>query len=327
MASQALQQRVNALWYGNNKLAYLLTPLSCLFSAALSIRKHKQTSQQIQFNVPIIIVGNVTVGGTGKTPMVVALVEALKKLDYRVGIASRGYQGNATQATLVNKQHSSTDVGDEPLLIQRKTQVHVMVGTDRVAVIQTLINDYQCDLIICDDGLQDYRFKRDVEIVMVDGERIFGNQLLLPAGPLREPVERIQQADFVVSTGKTVPAISSDSMKLQIHHAYDMNDKLNVQPLSQWQGQSVHALAAIGHPQRFFNALKAKGINIIEHEYQDHASLKHADVVFSDQLPVLMTEKDAVKCQSYNLTNTWVVALETELPKDFITRVVERIKM
>ncbi len=327
MASQALQQRVNALWYGNNKLAYLLAPLSCLFAAVSSIRKHKQTSQQIQFNVPIIIVGNVTVGGTGKTPMVVALIEALKKLDYKVGVASRGYQGNATQVTLVSKQHSSTDVGDEPLLIHHKTQAHVMVGSDRVEVIQTLINDHQCDLIICDDGLQDYRFKHDVEIIMVDGERVFGNQLLLPAGPLREPVERIQHADFVVPTGKTIPAISSDSMKLDIQHVYDINDKSNMQPLSQWQGQSVHALAAIGNPQRFFNALKAKGVNIIEHEYPDHASLKHTDVVFSDQLPVLMTEKDAVKCQSYNLTNTWVVPLETELPEDFIRRVVERVNM
>ena len=311
MNDGALHRYINTLWYGDDKLAYALTPLSCLFAAVSFIRKHKQQAKQIQFSAPIIVVGNITVGGTGKTPMVETLVKMFQENGYKVGVASRGYHGNADKPTLINQHHTANDVGDEPLLIYQKTQAHVIVGSDRLYVINELINNHQCDMVICDDGLQDYRFKHTIEIIMVDGERVFGNRQLLPAGPLRESIDRIQQADFVVATTKAIPAISSDCMKLNICDAVNMLNDETV-PLNQWKGKTVHAIAGIGNPQRFFNALKAKGLHVIEHEFADHASLEREDVIFSDQNSVFMTEKDAIKCSRYNLPDTWSVPGHTE---------------
>lgn len=323
MANSALHKYANSLWYGESKLAYLLSPFSAIFYVLSLIRKYKQRSSQIQFGVPVIIVGNITVGGTGKTPMVIALVTELLNRDYRVGVASRGYQGDTKSATLLNNSHSPTEVGDEPLLIFQRTQASVMVGPNRVEVIQSLISDHQCDVIICDDGLQDYRFKHDIEIIMVDGERIFGNQMLLPAGPLRESIKRLQSANFIVGTSKVIPAISSDCMKLHMETAVDIHNHAITKDLAEWRNETVHAVAGIGNPQRFFNALKAMGLNVIEHAYPDHILLSREDVSFSDQLSVLMTEKDAVKCQQYNLNNTWYIPVNTELPNGFIGRVLK----
>lgn len=326
MANHSLHHYVNNLWYGNNKLAYLLSPLSGLFGIVAGLRKRKQLSKQLKFPVPVIVVGNITVGGTGKTPMVSSLAIELQNRGFKVGVASRGYHGNTYQPTLLNKKHTAEQVGDEPLLILQKTNANIMVGSDRVKVINSLIEQCQCDVVICDDGLQDYRFRHDIEIVMVDGERVFGNQKLLPAGPLRERVARIQQADFIVATGEPIPAISSDCMKLSIQHAVDLADSENFQPLTKWQGQCVHVVAGISNPQRFFSALRDYAIELIEHEFPDHAALSNKDVVFPDQIPVFMSEKDAVKCRQYYLTNTWVVPLYAELPNEFIVRVIARLQ-
>lgn len=325
MTKKSLHHTINQLWYGENKSAYLFLPLSGIFSLASLIRKRKQQTKQIKFAHPVIVVGNITVGGTGKTPMVIVLANELQQHGYKVGVASRGYKSQASSPVLITEQHAVEEVGDEPLLIFHNTQTHVMVGNDRVSVIQTLMDEHHCDVVICDDGLQDYRFKHNVEIIMVDGERVFGNQQLLPAGPLREPVIRIQQADFIVASSKVVPAISSDSMKLNISEAINLTTGDSAS-LSQWHGSTVHAVAGIGNPQRFFNALRDQGLNVIEHEYPDHAHLNKQDLLFSDQKPVLMTEKDAVKCRHYHLNNTWYVPVQAVLPQDFITRVIEKLK-
>ena len=187
-----------------------------MFAALAKARRRKQNSSKINFSVPIIVVGNITVGGTGKTPMVTALVNYLQQQGYKLGVASRGYGGQATQPTLVESSQSADYIGDEPLMIFNNTKATVMVGQNRLEVIQRLINAHQCDVIICDDGMQDYRFEHDIEIIMVDGERVFGNHKRLPAGPLREPISRLQKANFVVATSKAVPAVSGDCMKLQL---------------------------------------------------------------------------------------------------------------
>ena len=321
-----IHQWVNSMWYGQNKMSYVFLPLSGVFSTAAKVRQWKQTQSKIKFSVPVIIVGNITVGGTGKTPMVTALVKELQQLGYQPGVASRGYGGQFTQATLVKQSHSAEEVGDEPLLIFHHTQASVMVGQNRVNNIEALINTHHCDVIVCDDGLQDYRFTHDVEIIMVDGDRAFGNHKLLPAGPLREPISRLQQADFVIATSKVVPAVSSDCMKLQLSDCVQLTNPANIRALNDFQGQSVHAIAGIGHPARFFNHLKSLGLNVTEHPYPDHARYNESDFSFSDQNPILMTEKDAVKCKQLSLENAWYVPVQALLPDNFMTRVNQLLR-
>lgn len=324
MSKQSLHQVVNQLWYGNNKLWYLLSPLSSLFNVVASIRKTRQLKQQFVFTKPIIIVGNITVGGTGKTPMVVALVNELKNKGFNVGVASRGYKSTASKPLLINQSHRVEEVGDEPILIYNNTDSHVMVGSDRLEVIRTLIEGHQCDLVICDDGLQDYRFKHDVEIIMVDGERGFGNQQLLPAGPLRENMQRLQSADFVVTTTKVIPAVSSDCMKLDMELVINLVSG-DAESLTIWQDRTVHAVAAIGNPQRFFNALRMIGLKVHEHEYPDHAGLQKHDIIFDDDYPVVMTEKDAVKCIRFNVNNAWYIPIKAIMPNDLVNRIVAKL--
>ena len=312
---------VNSAWYGQSKLSYLLLPLSGVFSVAAKIRQWKQSHSKVKFPVPIIVVGNITVGGTGKTPMVTTLVKNFQQQGLKPGVASRGYGGQVTQTTLVETSHSADHVGDEPLMIFNNTQATVMVGKNRLDVIESLLIDHQCNVIICDDGMQDYRFEHDVEIIMVDGERAFGNYKLLPAGPLREPISRLQKADFVVATSKVIPAVSGDCMKLQLNECMQLNNPENKCLLTDFQGQVVHAVAGIGNPNRFFNNLISLGLEVIEHAYPDHAHYELRDFSFSDQNPILMTEKDAVKCQKLALDNAWYVPVQAILPDNFMSRV------
>ncbi len=318
---QCSHQWVNSVWYGQNKLANLLLPLSGIFAVSAQARQWKQKKSKINFSVPVIVVGNITVGGTGKTPMVTSLVSELRQQGYQPGIASRGYGGQARQPTLVNQSHNAEQVGDEPLMIFNRTQAIVVVGQNRLDVISELINTHQCDVIVCDDGMQDYRFEHDIEIIMVDGDRVFGNHKRLPAGPLREPVSRLQQANFVVATTKPVPAVSKDCMKLQLNECVQLTNPDNKCSLDEFKGQSVHAVAGIGNPDRFFNSLASLGLKVIKHPYPDHTRYKSADFSFSDQNPILMTEKDAVKCSQLSLDNAWYVPVQAILPDDFMVRV------
>jgi tetraacyldisaccharide 4'-kinase len=319
-AKQRTHDWVNSVWYGQSQLSNLLLPLSGVFAVAAKVRQWQQSKSNVKFSVPVIIVGNITVGGTGKTPMVTTLVNELTQLGYTPGVASRGYGGQAKQPTLVNHSHNAEQVGDEPLLIFSNTQAKVVVGQNRLDVIKELINSQCCDVIICDDGLQDYRFQHDIEIIMVDGDRAFGNYKLLPAGPLREPVSRLQKAHFVVATSKPVPAVSGDCMKLQLAECVQLTNPKNICSLDQFKGQLVHAVAGIGNPDRFFRSLTSLGINVIKHPFPDHAHYEMSDFSFSDQNPILMTHKDAVKCSPLSLDNAWYVPVQTLLPKDFMSR-------
>jgi tetraacyldisaccharide 4'-kinase len=317
---QRTHQWVNSIWYDQNKLSNLLLPLSGVFAFAAKTRRWKQGKSKIKFSEPVIVVGNITVGGTGKTPMVITLVRELQQQDYKVGVASRGYGGQASQPTLVNRSHDAEHVGDEPLLIFHNTQATVMVGQNRLDVIKELINMHHCDLIVCDDGLQDYRFQHDIEIIMVDGDRAFGNHKLLPAGPLREPLSRLQKASFVVAISKSVPAVSADCMKLLLTECVQVSNPKNKRSIDQFKGQLVHAVAGIANPRRFFSSLASLGIRIIEHPFPDHAHYEISDFSFSDQNPILMTQKDAVKCNQLSLENAWYVPVQTILPDSFMPR-------
>ena len=318
------QQWINRVWYERSIFSWFLLPLSGLYAVIIYFRKKAYVSipgWQKRFSRPVIVVGNITVGGTGKTPMVIFLCQELKRLGYKPGVASRGYGGGTKSATLVNDSHDATRVGDEPVLIFRRTQVPVMVGSNRVEVINDLIQNQRCDVVICDDGLQDYRIIPQVEILMVDGNRRFGNKRLLPAGPLRENLNRIFECNFCVVTGRSIPEISGDDMRYQTHELRALNEPDKTLPLGSLHEKTVHAVAGIANPQRFFDLLTAHGINTINHACADHAHFSRNDLQFPDNYPVLITEKDAVKCSGIDLDNVWYLPVSAQLPDTFITRV------
>ena len=324
-----LHQWVNNLWYTDNKLALIFLPLSGVFFLLSSLRQLIQKyfpGQCIKFSVPVIIVGNITVGGAGKTPMVIHLAKELSTLGYRVGVSSRGYGRQDKHTLVVTEAHSSIDVGDEPLLILANTQSSVVVGNNRKENIHKLIDVCDCNVVICDDGLQDYRFEHDVEIIMIDGQRLFGNGYLLPAGPLRESVQRLNSSDFNVVTTKQLPSVSADFMLLQCNVAKKLGNTDKFIELSSMSGKKVHAIAGIANPDRFFSMLEVFGIELIRHPMPDHYDYSVSDLEFNDDLPIFMTEKDAVKCQHISSSNCWFIPIETTLSDTFITRVHDIIK-
>lgn len=320
---------INRVWYGRSLISTLLLPLSGLYWVIILLRQVFYNSflfNKKQFEHPVIVVGNITVGGAGKTPMVIYLCNELRKHGYKPGIASRGYGGNISAATLVQKTHNAVQVGDEPVLIFNRTNVPVMVGANRVEVINTLLNIHHCDLVICDDGLQDYRFNHDVEILMIDGDRQFGNQRLLPAGPLREPLSRLAKCDLRVVTAKPVLSLSKDTMQYEVLEIVMVGHPDEKMSLDALRGQTVHAVAGIANPKRFFDLLQSHGLQVIEHAYEDHAVFSSGDLQFPDDYSVLITEKDAVKCSTLELENVWYLPVTAQLPGTFIPRVQQLIR-
>ncbi len=265
--------------------------------------------------VPVVVVGNITVGGTGKTPLVIALADALRERGFRPGVVSRGYGGTLRAPTLLDDRPDPAVVGDEPSLIRRRTRVPVAVGRSRGAAA-ALLPVRGVDVIIADDGLQNLSFARDVEICVVDGERRFGNARLLPAGPLREPLTRLASCAFVVCNGGDARA-GETPMHLHGDIAVALAGPVASRPLASFAGQRVHALAGIGNPARFFASLRRHGIEIIEHALPDHHALRPADLDFTERLPVLMTEKDAVKCADWATPDHWCVPVRADLPETF----------
>lgn len=262
---------------------------------------------------PVIVVGNIGVGGNGKTPVVVHLIELSKTLGLKPGVISRGYGGKAeTYPYLLDKNSTSTQAGDEPILIYQRCHVPVVVGADRVANAQCLI-EQGCDIIISDDGLQHYRLQRDLELVVVDGKRLFGNGLLLPAGPLREGTWRLTQADLVIYNGnKPVHLIVANDQSLLMTLA--ATDVINIKTGEQVSltnfindQQAINAVAGIGDPQRFFDTLTTLGFDLAQQQgFVDHKDFTLDDFnQFKTDLPLLMTEKDAVKCQTFAPIHWW----------------------
>lgn len=315
-------------WYQRklHPLLFLLLPVSWLFGLVAAIRRslfHFNILKIQRFNVPVIVVGNITVGGTGKTPFVIWLAQWLQQHGYHPGIVSRGMGGEQPSTPVWVKNDSAAEsVGDEALLLMYRTNCPLVICTDRAAAVSELLSKARCDIVISDDGLQHYRLGRDIEIAMVDGVRGFGNECLLPAGPLREPISHLQLVDVVVTNGGDESPFSMRLQPTEIVAVSNQNKQLNLNELS---AKKIHAVAGIGHPERFFQSLRQMGFDVIPHAFPDHYIYQAQDLEFNDDLPILMTEKDAVKCAGFASERFWYVSVEvvvsTEL-KEVIARLL-----
>lgn len=302
-------------WYRPSLISQLLRPISWLYRCITWIRRQAYRYgllRQYKLTVPVIVVGNISVGGSGKTPFVIWLSQYLQSQGWRPGIISRGYGGKAQHYPCkVGPESLACEVGDEPLLLHQRTGFPVVVAPDRVAAGRQLLAENACNVILTDDGLQHYRLKRDLEIVIIDAKRGLGNQLCLPAGPLREPLSRLKTVDFTVFHGEPDP--ERLTMQLRIERAIQLQNNRMVKTLSEFAETPVYAVAGIGHPQRFFEQLQQSGLTIIPHAFDDHHAYTETDFKFAKSYPILMTEKDAVKCQAFATQNMWYVPAQAEL--------------
>lgn len=305
---------IDKLWYGQHPLSWALRPVSWLYQGVVSIRRAWLSRFcQRQFSVPVIVVGNLTVGGVGKTPLVIALVKAFQEKGLRTGVVSRGYGASTrTFPHDVVLDDTAEQVGDEPLLIARTCECPVVIAPDRADAVQYLLEKYQSQIIISDDGLQHYKMGRAIEIVVIDGQRFFGNNLCLPAGPLRESVNRLTNVDFLVVNGGQWPgAYSMTLIPGQLRQLYSgKNVTADNLPTP------VAAVAAIGNPGRFFTTLSDLGITFYPYAFPDHYHFHPEDLILKEK-SVVMTEKDAIKCQSFASENWFVLPVEAKLGDSF----------
>jgi len=320
----ALLDTLEPAWYGGRRPPWWTWPLAALYGGVIRLRRRCYRLgwlSSVRLPTPVIVIGNLSVGGTGKTPLTIAVAGALRARGYRPGVVSRGYGGVQREPLLLDHTPDPARVGDEPCLIHA-AGVLVAVGRNRPAAAQLLL-DAGCTVLIADDGLQHYALARDVEICVIDGERRFGNQHLLPVGPLREPMSRLPSVDLRVCNGG-VAATGEYLMQLQGGEVETLCDGQR-QPLANFAGQQVHAVAAIGNPSRFFNSLRAAGIEVIEHPYADHHAFVRGELDFGDQRPLLMTDKDAVKCQPFAQPHWWRVPVQASLPASFYEALDKRL--
>jgi len=315
-------------WYNKSNLTIILKPLSWVFCCIVFIREKMyryKILKSYQLSVPVIIVGNITVGGNGKTPLVIWLANKLKQSGYRPGIISRGYGGKAKKwPQQVRPDSDPLIVGDEAIVLSRRTECPMAVGPDRVATGRALVKYSNCDIIISDDGMQHYRLKRTIEIAVVNANTKFGNELCLPAGPLREPIKRLDNINFVVTNGES--SSSEYNMVYEGEDIYCLNDSNKRINLSEFANQKIHAVAAIAHPDRFFDNLKAHDIELIEHVFQDHYSFTENDIRFNDDLAVIMTEKDAVKCHRFNVENCWYLPIKCKISNSLELSILNKLE-
>ncbi len=322
--------RIEDLWQDKTLLGFGLFPLSLLYCAitkgrALWYAQQDPYQRQRPAFKAIIVVGNLTVGGTGKTPMVIWLCDFLRRQNLRPGVVSRGYGGKVVKFSREVTAHSDpAEVGDEPVMLARHTHCPVVVDVDRLRAAHTLRALHDCDILISDDGLQHHALPRDIEIVMVDGERRFGNGLCLPAGPLRESVSRLNRVDFVVST--ELRYAQSHIMHLVGNLAIPLDGQSPLCKLASFKQQPVHAVAGIGNPERFFTSLRKKGLRIIPHAYPDHHRFRAADIRFNDDYPVLMTEKDSVKCKAFADDRHYFVPVKAHPEARFVSAFAQRLQ-
>jgi tetraacyldisaccharide 4'-kinase len=285
-----------AAWYGEPRRGAWLLPVAWLFGGIARLRRAlygRGWLPSYRSRRLVIVVGNLTVGGTGKTPFSVWLARELAHRKLRVGVALRGYGGERGPARLVSSADSAATVGDEALLLSRKLEMPVAIGVRRADAVRLL--EDACDVILCDDGLQHYALARDVEIAVVDGARRFGNGRLLPAGPLREPVSRLQSVDAVVINGDGFGWPSAIHMRIEPVAVVGLRNGSR-RPLSDYSGREVTAIAAIGNPERFFTLLRGHGLRVKTRVLPDHAQFTLAEAGAAAGRTILMTEKDAVKC-------------------------------
>jgi len=313
---KTLARKLTDIWYKDPFIGAWLMPFGFLFADIVRFRKFLYRIGVLKTQrlpVPVIIVGNITVGGTGKTPLIIALAKRLQDAGFKVGIISRGYGGDALPR-LVTVDSDPAQVGDEALLIAKQTGCMMAVAPLRVEAGKLLLEHTNCNVILSDDGLQHYALHRDIEIAVIDGERRFGNGYCLPAGPLREPIHRLQSVDFIVVNGE-----KTEANEYEMHITGDTAVNLITgehKPLSAFAAENkLHALAGIGNPNRFFNLLTANGLIFIAHSFPDHYVFQPNDIHFKE--PVLMTEKDAVKCTDFATEQHWFVPITARLDNHF----------
>ncbi len=332
MARRKIHAWLLRRWYGQRPIWFFI-PLAGMFAALTAVRRwcyRHGILRVVELPIPIIVVGNITVGGTGKTPFVIWLAQALQKHGYRPGIITRGYGGQSKQWPLaVTPQTDPTLAGDEAVLLAQRTQVPVMAGPNRVQAAQNLLKENPVNVIISDDGLQHYRLARALSVILLDGRRCLGNGWRLPAGPLRESAARLKEADFVIckmdsAVHAALPA-GALALRLSLEHAVKISDGSSL-PLTEFAGRQVHAVAGIGHPQQFFDALGKYGLRVDGRALPDHAELSEADLTFGDDTPVLMTEKDAVKCRDLRLPRHWYVPASVEFAEEDAARILNSVR-
>lgn len=316
-----LEGWLNRRWYGRPGALWLMWPLEILFRGVAALRRRWTRAQAC--GVPVIVVGNIAVGGSGKTPAVLAIAKHLQAAGYRPGIVSRGYGGRASHyPLLVDADVTPAEAGDEPCLMARRSGLPVAVAPDRVAAAKLLVEQCGCTVIISDDGLQHYRLARNIEVLLIDGARGFGNGHCLPLGPLREPVVRSAEVDLSICNGSpkvALPAyLSAHVMTL------DGDTLVNISTgercaVSDWPARRrrVRAIAGIGHPPRFFAALAAQGFDCISQAFPDHYQYRAEDLQHDSNLPLLMTEKDAVKCAAICPPDSWMLPVDARLSSAF----------
>ena len=319
---------LNRIWYGNSPLRWGLWPVSAVYLALARLRRtayRRGWRPAVETAVPVIVVGNVSVGGTGKTPFVIWLAAQLTQRGRKVGIVTRGYRGKGTVWPQAVGAHSDAgEVGDEPVLLARRTGCPVVAGPDRVACVEALLDAHRLDVVIADDGLQHYRLARAFEIAVVDGARGMGNGLCLPAGPLREPPSRLAEVDAIVVNGAGfghAGVFRADAVVTKVYSLKDGTERT----LESFRAEPVHAVAGIGNPQRFFDLLIDSGLDVVGHPLDDHAEITLDDLTFDEPGAVLITEKDAVKCEHLKADGVWCVVVDFEFEADAAARLMRLI--
>jgi tetraacyldisaccharide 4'-kinase len=323
-------------WYRSSPMGIVLYLPSLLFHLVVALRRSLYRAglfSTAKLPVPVIVVGNITVGGTGKTPLVLWLADFLREHGMRPGIISRGYGGRVGPPQCVTAASDPATCGDEPLLLAQHSAAPVWVGTDRAATARALLGaNPDCDVIVSDDGLQHYRLARNIEIAVVDGARGVGNGLMLPAGPLREPPSRLNTVDAIIinvsqsaAVGIRTRAPAAFAMALQDRGFYNLLHPDRRAPPERFRNRRVHAVAGIGNPQRFFDTLQRLGIAFAAHPFPDHHAFSARDLEFADADFIVMTEKDAVKCRSFASEKHWVLRVDAEIDSDFGELIMKKL--
>ncbi|WP_095093411.1 tetraacyldisaccharide 4'-kinase [Pseudomonas sp. Irchel 3A5] len=315
----AFSDRLLDAWYKGHPALTLLRPLESLYRRVVQGKRERFLAGQGEIykaSVPVVVVGNITIGGTGKTPLILWMIEHCHRRGLRVGVVSRGYGAKPPSLPWrVTAEQSAAQAGDEPLLIVQRSGVPLMIDPDRSRAVQALLDSEPLDLILSDDGLQHYRLARDLELVLIDAARGLGNRRCLPAGPLREPVERLKSVDALLYNGAS--ADRDDGYAFQLQPSALVNLRSGERQALDFfpAGHAIHAVAGIGNPQRFFNTLEGLHWRPVTHAFADHAVFSAQALTFSPALPVVMTEKDAVKCRPFAADDWWYLAVDA-VPSD-----------
>ncbi len=330
-SDRLLESSLVRCWYARRGWCLILIPLSLIFAALTWLRRRLYDLGWLPSRpmpVPVIVVGNLTAGGAGKTPLTIWLVERLQAGGYRPGVVSRGYGAAVTGVREVGPDGDPMLLGDEPVLLARRTHCPVWVGRRRAEVARRLLTSHpEVNVIVADDGLQHYALARDVEIVVVDGRRGFGNTWRLPAGPLREGLSRLRQVDAVVVNGDGRLAELAGpifTMALDGQDFYSLHDASHKESADFFRGRQVHALAGIGNPERFFDTLTGLGLTIVRHSFPDHHAYRQEDL---PKGTVIMTEKDAVKCAAYGHPDAWVLAVNARLSDGLERLILDKLEL